>query len=275
MDVVNGITAVWAAVGEAVKNQGANLLSYTAVLAAIGTLAMAIVEILKSLIRAPLWFNKWRVARWTGDAKGISAGARRGSPRPDPVLAELLLLAVGGATNWRTLFDQPVEKMMGQIQAAANVALEFPKDYPHLYTWLTTVPASYWERGAHDATRKDGQKWAEQIDVVNKVRALPAGARLSAKEVAAAQEASKARARLNNLVARKLDAFQNNTQYRWARWNQYSATVISIAIFLFALWDSVHGAAGFFRYALLALPAGVIAPFAKELTGSLASFARK
>jgi hypothetical protein len=275
MDIVTGITAVWGAVGEAVKNQGANLLSYAAVLAAVGTLAMAIVEILKSVFRALLWFNKWRVAQWTSDAKGVSAAAFPSSSRPDPVLAELLLLAVGGARHWRTLFDQPVEKMMGQIQAAANVALEYPKDYPHLYTWLTAVPAAYWERGASDATRNDGKKWAEHIDVVNKIRAMPAGAKLAAKEVTAAQEASKARARLNNLVARKLDAFQNNTQYKWARWNQYSATIISIAIFLFALWDSVHGAAGFFQYALLALPAGVIAPFAKDLTGSLSSFTRK
>jgi hypothetical protein len=191
------------------------------------------------------------------------------------VFAELLLLAVGGAEKSNALFDQPVEKMMGQIQAAASVALEYPKDYPHLYAWLTAVPASYWERGAADRTRNDGKHWAERIDVVNRVRATPAGARLAPKDVTAAQEASKARARLNNLVARKLDSFQNHTQYMWGRWNHYTATMVSVAIFLVALWDSVHQFSGFVQYALLALPAGVVAPFAKELSGSLASFARK
>lgn len=269
MDIVNGITAVWKVIGEAVQRQGTDLLSYITVLAAIGTLAMAIVEMLKSVARASLWFNRWCVARWASDTRD---GAEFGG---NPVLAELLLLAVGGDRYWRTLYDQPVEKMMGQIQAAANVALEYPKDYPHLYAWLTRVPDWYWEKGATDSTRDDGTRWAEAVEVVNRIRALPAGAKVPARELATAQEASKARARLNNLVARKLDAFQNNTQYRWTRWNHYGATVISMAVFLIALWESWHEVSGFFQYAVLALPAGVIAPFAKQLSQSLASFGGK
>ena len=275
MEIVGGVTAVWATVGKAVEIQGENLLDYATVLAAIGTLAMAIVEMLKSVTHAPLWFNKWRVGDWTGTAKGLGISACFAGSRPNPVLAELLLLAVGGARHWRSLFDQPVEKMMGQIQAAANVALEYPNEYPHLYAWLTTVPEAYWKRGAAEATRNDGKAWAENFDAVQRIRATPAGAKPAKNDLTAAQEASQARARLNNLVARKLDAFQNHTQYKWERWNQYGATLISVAIFLTALWESVVGVGGFIQYAVLALPAGVVAPFAKHFTTSLSSFARK
>ena len=259
----SALTDVFTKVGAVVSNQGALLLSYALILTAVGTLAMAIVEIIKSVFFGRKWFNQWRVGAWTRD------GAGRGG---DAVLSELLLLAAGAHSNPRALYDQPVEKMMGQVQAAANVALEYPQEYPHLYDWLTAVPKRYWSKGASNATESDGVNWRQHAQAVKRIRALPAGAKPKPREMAAAQDASRARARLNNLVARKLDAFQNQTQYRWERFNQIAATVVSVLVFLFALWESNITAGGFASQIALALPAGVIAPFAKQLAGSLSSF---
>lgn len=245
--------------GVAANSLGANLLSYALALAAIGTIAMGIVEMAKSVSMARMRYNRWRISLWTG--KGA-------------VLQELLLLAVGAHTDSSALYDQPVEKMMGQIQAAANLALEYPAEYPHLYELLTTVPQSYWQGGAHNISAVDGARWRDNIRLVHNIRQ---GQAITDNEKETAHDASAARARLNNLVARKLDALQNQTQYLWERLNQWSATVVAVVVFLVAVGISDFAPTtpgGWFETLVLALPAGVIAPFAKQLAGSLASFGK-
>jgi hypothetical protein len=101
----------------AVNALGSNLLLYALALAAVGTIAMGVLEMIKSVTMARMWFNRWRVSMWANT---------------NTVLNELLLLAVGAHTDPNALYDQPAEKMMGQIQAAANLALEYPEKYPHL-----------------------------------------------------------------------------------------------------------------------------------------------
>lgn len=100
----------FSAFSKALDGLGGKLLIYAGVLAAIGTIAMGIVEMAKSVSRALLFFNRWRVRKWT---------------KSDSVLAELELLSLGAHTDPDALYDQPVEKMMGQVQAAANLVLEY------------------------------------------------------------------------------------------------------------------------------------------------------
>src|SRR3989304_5358600 len=45
--------------------------------------------------------------------------------------------AAGGAGGARALYDQPGEKLLGQMQAAVNVALDFPGVFPAFYGFLT------------------------------------------------------------------------------------------------------------------------------------------
>lgn len=251
--------AVVDSVGVAVNSLGANLLSYALALAAIGTIAMGVVEMCKSVFMARKRYNRRRVVAWTD----------RG-----PVLQELLLLAIGSHSDPDALYDQPIEKMMGQIQAAANLALEYPAEYPNLYAWLTTVPESYWKSGAHNSTGEDGARWRDGIRLVHQIRQ---GHTITGDETQAAQDASAARARLNNLIARKLDAFQNQSQYLWERLNQWSATFVAVIVFLVAVGVSEFSPEtwqGWVKAFVLALPAGVVAPFAKQLAGSLASFGK-
>ncbi len=46
------------------------------------------------------------------------------------VLPELLYLAIGDKKHESVLCGQPLEKMMGQLQAAARLALDYPNRFP-------------------------------------------------------------------------------------------------------------------------------------------------
>lgn len=249
------------ALSDAANQLGSSFLSYAVVAAAIGTLAMAFVEMAKNVWPLRAAFNRMRVRAWVGS---------------DAARAELELLAAGAHVDPAALYDQPVEKMMGPVQAAANLALEFPGEYPALYGFLTEVPQRYWDAGAHGATRGDRERWQSAVALVHRMRASgPAG--LAAGEAEHAQEAASARARLGNLVARKLDAFQNQAQYQWERWNQRAATAAAVVFFLLAIELSQlrpEDAAGWLLAVVVGLFAGVVAPFAKQLAGSLASFGK-
>lgn len=247
---------------DAVDKLGAKLLTYAIALAAIGTIAMGILEMVKSVTRARMRFNQWQISKWT---------------TPDAARSELLLLAVGAHSDPNALYDQPVEKMMGQIQAAVNLALEYPDQYPHLYGFITEVPATYVVGGEPHGTSQDGTLWKMGAAGVHRLRTQLRTIPPTENEMADAQKASAARARLNNLVARKLDAFQNQTQYLWERLNQLAATGIAVVIFLIAIGISSKapsGPEGWLLAFALSLPAGVVAPFAKQLASSLTSFGK-
>lgn len=224
------------------------VLDYALLLAAVGTITMALVELLKAVSRARLFFQRRMIAAWTG-----------GSPA---VESELLTLAAGGPDNAATLYDQPSGKMMGQIQAAANVALDFPTVYPALYGFLT-------EGSSTVGPVADRDRW--KTFAARMARELPGpGAERTQLDVEA-RESTQARARLGNLVTRRLDALQTRIEYRWARLNQTVAVVGGAALLYYALStvaQSSHVPA--LSRLLLAVFGGLIAPFAKDVVNRLA-----
>src|SRR3990172_13299624 len=112
-------TAQVATIIEAISNK---TLDYALLLAAIGTLTMAFIELIKGLTAFRRHFHRCELTRWMPDHN-----TRR----------ELLVLAAGGEENAEVLFDQPTERMLGQIQAAANLSLEYPDRYPLVYKFFT------------------------------------------------------------------------------------------------------------------------------------------
>jgi len=237
---------------------GSTILNYGVFLAAVGTIVMALQEVFKGVFHTRLWFNKKEFYKWLGKNEGLRW--------------EFLALTTGGYESEKALFDQPVEKMMGQIQSAANMALDFPGEYEHLYEFLTEMPAG---TGKSD----DRGKWKEF-----------AGKKHGKGATEDPNEAARARARLGNLVARKLDAFQNETQFAWADWNQRIAVVLSAALIMFVahkeligMKDSIFGPGkddiyqflGWLLVLPLGLAGGAVAPFAKDMVSSLAGFAKK
>lgn len=240
-------TAPVATIIEAISNQ---TLDYALLLAAIGTLSMAFIELAKGLTAFRRHFHRRELARWM--------------PEPD-CRREVLVLAAGGEQNADVLFDQPTERMLGQIQAAANLSLEYPDRYPHAYAFFTredlqTTLAQ--TGGAPD----DSQCWADFAErTAREGYATDEAQRL--KQESEGRAAQQARVRLGNLIARRLDMFQNRTQYRWARLNQLISIAAGAALTAYALTraNDVNNTGDWLALVLLSLLAGMLAPFAKDV----------
>jgi len=158
-----------------------------------------------------------------------------------------------------------------------HVAMDFPDSYPKLFAFITQIPTKYWDRGATPATGEDQKTWAAAVPAVRKIRAGIAGEPSADVESSGdAQAASQARARLANMVARRLDAFQTETQYFWERLNQWTSVAAGTAIFYIAcvMASAEQSIAHPALLLLLSLPAGIIAPFAKDLSSALSSFGK-
>lgn len=224
-----------------VEQWGDHILDLALILAAVATISMALLELLKVIVQARPIFHRKCVQSWTGSAT---------------TYGELMMLAVGGGGTANALFDQPTDKMMGQIQSAANTALDFPQRYPAFYEFLTAQP------GTENAT-PDERVWAEFCARVERGEQLDPESPETAKEVSGA---TRARARLDHFVARRLDAFQTVTEYRWARTNQF-VSVGAATILLFLLMreiDEVNAST-----IVVAIFGGMMAPLAKDVVSAL------
>jgi hypothetical protein len=240
-----------------VEGVAANILAYAVLLAAIATITMALLELVKAVTRARPIYHRKLVQAWVRDAYG-----------------ELLVLTVAEVKSAAALFDQPTDKMMGQVQAAANVALDFPELYPKLYAFLTRIPQSPAAESAGVSPAgalkpDDANVWRDYSRTLDNDRKsddeLPPGA----------QAAMRARARLDHFVTRKLDAFQTRAEYLWGRANQLIAVIGCAAFTLILIFNSeaidVSPVQGFF----LATFGGMIAPFAKDVVTALSGLRAK
>ncbi len=234
-------------------------LNYALLLAAIGTLSMAFLELVKGVAAVRRRFNRRQLVRWM--------------PDPD-TRRELLVLAAGGERYAEVLFDQPTERMLGQIQAAANLSLEFPDRYPRTYAFFTREDLEM--KLAAPDMRGDSDLWADFA-----VRTARAG--MAADEAQRLQHeadgraAQQARVRLGNLIARRLDTFQNRTQYRWARGNQAASIIAGAALSAYALTRTTTATEPRDYVALigLSLLAGMLAPFAKDVVAAVSGLRAK
>lgn len=252
MDKVNEFTA----------GVGASWSNYAVTLAAVGVLAMALLEAIKGICDVRRWFHAWKLGQWIGKRSAYE---------------ELLFLAIGDRERTDALCAQPLEKMMGQIQAAANVALDFPEDSRELYRFLTTTdvlqtpgkPDAASALAPEDRAKNDREHWAKIANMEGQRSLEAGGAGPTGEEL----KAARARIRLANLVSRKLDAFQLRTQYYWERANQLASMLISVLIVWYALG---FGTATFTLHSLaFGIIAGLLSPFAKDLATSLTQFAKK
>lgn len=268
-------------VSAAIDEQGTTILKYGAALLAVGTLAMALLELFKGLIKARRMYNRWAVREWTaGRARVLrtmlASSARSEENKISAAQLELELLSAGGHDYADALYDQPVEKLMGQVQAAVHVAMDFPDHYPALYTFITALPAGSEHSAAGAAARQDAQAWRVGAPTLRAARqAAAVEPELPPRLDAQAADASQARARLMHLVERRLDAFQVETQYFWERLNQWGGVLVGTGVFYAGVLAASGDAASLGQHLtalLVALPAGIITPFAKDLTSNLASF---
>lgn len=239
------------AIAVTMENFSGKILDYALLLAAIGTIAMALLELIKSVTYWRRHFHRRRLERWLATAPDSKAAHQ-----------QLMLLAAGGPRNAHVLYDQPAAKLMGQVQAAANVALDFPSKYPAFYEFIAAMPQVRELRDGGD----DAKIWRRFS--VERMEGRPRKA--SVADDMQARGAAQARARLGNLVSRKLDVLQNEIEFAWARLNQLWSVAGGGALLAWVLLNQKPQPSPEL-VVLLSLLGGLVAPFAKDVVSALTS----
>ncbi len=235
----------------AAESFSGKILDYALLLAAIGTIAMALLELIKSVTYWRRHFHRRRIERWLATAPDSKAAHQ-----------QLMLLAAGGLQNAAVLYDQPTAKLMGQVQAAANVALDFPSKYPAFYEFIAAMPQARELRDGSD----DATLWRRFS--TERMEGRPRKA--SVADDLQARGAAQARARLGNLVSRKLDVLQNEIEFAWARLNQLWSVAGGGALLAWVLLNQKpHPSPEL--VVLLSVLGGLVAPFAKDVVSALTS----
>ena len=266
------------------------LLGYVGALAAVGALSMALIEAGKKLLDSRTRFQALRWTQWlqrspfelsaisSADTKGGSAlglplaygellQLSTGVPRAVAIDAAQRLLTGGGRLPARhaflrselpahALFALDLQRMMGSVQEAADIALASPRQNASLYLLMTS--------GAEPA---DIRRWYEEG-----ADSMLAIADPTLQDRAAIKEHADRFARLRQIVKRKLDGFQLYAGDSWAAWNQTVANIVGIvALFLILIWVKSTSATspGYLTIVVLSLFGGILSPIAKDLVSAL------
>lgn len=245
------------------------ILDYAIALAAVGALAMALIEAAKKLLDSR---TKFHARRWTGWMMKSGDGQVDLADRRQ-AYADLLQLCTGvtaleadassstlirsegslpilhgwDPTPAHAVFSLDIARMMGAIQDAGDTALASPRRYSALFRLITA--------GAEQA---DVDLWLEKGS-----SAVPR----NNDEVKALADAF---GRLRQIFKRKLDSFQLYTEQRWATYNQFWANVLGVIIMAGALLQlrATLNLTGMWIM-ILALFGGILSPIAKDLVGAL------
>jgi hypothetical protein len=219
-----------------------NILSYALILAAVATITMAFLELIKAVFKLRFKYHLSKVQKWIHDDKAFE---------------QLIVLTVAKKDAEEALFDQPTDKLMAQIQAAANIAVDFPDTYPALYEFFACNPL---DQGGLDSDAAIWKNFISQTLVTPDAKSP------------LVQRATRARTSIDHFVSRRLDAFQTRTEYLWARKNQYWSVAAS-TLFLTVLL--VYIGVPLVWAILLAGFGGMMAPFAKDIVTALSGLRTK
>ncbi len=227
--------------------------------AAIGALTMAIIETIKELTPIRPWFQRRALRQWLGlpPASQTAAGSKK-AIADDATLEQLIDLATAG--DAAALFALDTERLAGQLNAAATLALDYPKEYRSLLKRLAPL-----------ATDTDMEALGK-IETVN----LEHVRQHDPKKF---NELLGGKARISHQVQRRIDAFQISTSFRWKWWLQLASFAISFVLAAIGLefGDDTTGFnwATFFGSLPVAVAAGFLAPIARDLIAVIDSARRR
>lgn len=251
------------------------IMRYAIALAAVGTLSMALLEAYKSLFKTRDRYHMRVLWKWITTAPVPwdvipQLELSRSERFHEEVYRQLMQLTTGQQLErdhvkppnaervpWRVsyenaLFSLELEKMMGQIQDAADTALSNPDLYPELYLFLTV--------GSGQTDVRDWYQWSTRPTIS------------TSEDRALAKKQADTYARLRQLIRRRLDSLQLTATYRWRSLNQFYAVGVG-AVLLFAsqvyLGVDMTKAGNWILVLLVSLSGGMVAPVAKDLVMAL------
>lgn len=222
------------------------LLKYFLALAAVGALAMALIELWKKLRDSRTRYHARMVASWIKEADRavtptrmkVLTGKGERSASSATAFGELIHLTTGLDKDeadrvahalrqkgkiaegmlWlkpkpqNALFALDLDRMMGHVQEAAEVAISNPQKFTNLYLFVTA-----------GADPEDIGQW------YGMAQDTPAGKNIDRKRI---KQRADTYARLQQIARRKLDAFQLYSGYRWTNWNIFAANLVGVAVLL-------------------------------------------
>lgn len=292
------------------------VLIYVTALAAVGALTMALIEGFKNVFRTRDNYQRVTLQKWIasykpsdelfGESLSLKKKVRAAGSNSfndyrdryetfaDWVYYEVMHLTTGttadhivrngihvqmdrNRTADRALFSLELEKMMGQIQDAADVAMSSPQLYPYLYYFLTSGT----DEGDIRTWFNEAQRAQPIAPPVN--AADPQSFRNATALKQQSKEIADTYSRLTKFMRHKLDAFQLVTGYTWRERNQWAAIAVG-AILLFTVlvwlqWTQIAalanaGSSDEVAWQLIADAAasvigGILAPIAKDLMVAL------
>lgn len=250
------MTEILKSISDGIAGLSGTALTFAGALAIAGTLAMAFLQIIKEL--TPIrryyqrrWLERWfrvRVEKFTVD--GVNAG-----PNVVPstflqlvsvaeVQSTLVELATGGEVN--AFYDLAIEQVVAQMNAAAQIALE----YPHTHFPLLAVLS----QGANVG------------DVMQVVKRAEAGSR---EPDPAALDA---RNRVGHRIQRNLDGIQIALGSRWKLWMQLTSISLTVAFVELAIIANVeYDPATLLVGVVLGIVGGYLAPVTRDVVATLQS----
>lgn len=221
-------------------------LTFVLSLAAVGTISMALIQVVKELAPVRRWYQKRWLTAWLARqiAKAEPIEADLPAASPDLVRDALVELATGG--DERAMFDLSADQMVAQMNAAAQMAL----DYPQLNKPL--------------------------------LRALSAGASrddlmliflLSSpdEEASPSSTFNDARNRVGHRLQRNLDGLMIALGNDWRWWMHFCAIGLTILLVEAAAISYGLSASQLLLAAFIGLIGGYLAPIARDLVAALQS----
>jgi hypothetical protein len=215
--------------------------------AGLGVATMAVVQLVKDLFpMREMWQRRWVQSRAREQARRAGA-AQAPAAGPDP-MTDLIRQATGG--DAKALYALPVERLAGQLNAAAQVVLDYPTRHQPL---LHVLAAG-----------------ADPDDLATLLSAPPRRAPGVRDE-----ETTRfvdARNRVAHHVQRNLDALQISTTFRWQLWLQIVSLAVSVVLAAFAsaiLFPWEEGAVWWSKVILVGVLGGFFAGVARDLAAAL------
>lgn len=263
--------------GTLVDAVGTNIIKSLTFLAAVGGLGMALVQVFKELSPVRQIFNRGFLLTWFLERLGTApphvtrnlGWVRRSDAQfdgsVDTAFKQAVELAAGG--HQIALLDLSVEQLCGQLNSAAQIALEYPTRYDAFFAVLVA--------GANPndiAVVKNGNPQSIDFPMTG-IRSPTVADPERAK-----QQYLEARARIQQFAQRSIDALHIRLGARWKWWLQIASFVFCAAITYaaFALkdggkwrWPTEFSANELFYLTLSCIIGGLLAPIARDVVAAV------
>ena len=242
------------AIQDAVKAVYDWAFPFATALAAVGVISMAFIQTVKDMLPVRRWFQAWWVREWLQEQ---ARQARLQGFEADPAEAEKGLIRLATSGDRAALYDLPIEQVSGQMNAAAQIVLDYPWRHPHLLYCL-----------AAQASAEDVQKLVGARPLAEKPRA-----QLTEEEKGQLAELVDPRNRVTHQVQRSLDGLQVSAGFRWRLWLQIASIVLSGLFVVGGLWlftnEPIMTVRRLGLYLVAAVLGGFLAPVARDLVAAL------